>query len=180
MAQSSEAYDFSLFEPYEYGTAAPKYEPDYEREERYQRPAVKRQKKERAVSQSEKRATIQAGIKAAKLVMTVAVIFMFIGSGLYLNGKLDETARDISRIQSQIEIAKSENIRLNSKLEGMVSVDKIENYAENVLGMVKLEDYKVKYFNNDTGNKVIVSGGKTYSSSDGILGKIRRLFENIF
>lgn len=180
MAQSSEAYDFSLFEPYEYGTAAPEYEPDYEREERYERPAVKKQRQQSAVSQKERRATARSRANAVKLLAAAAVIFMFIGSGLYLNGRLDETARNISRIESQIEIAKSENIRLNSKLEGMVSVDKIENYAENVLGMVKLEDYKVKYFNNDAVNRVIVSGGKTYSDSQGIWGKIQSFFENIF
>jgi hypothetical protein len=81
---------------------------------------------------------------------------------MYLNCTLDATANSITKIENEINMARSENIRLSSALEGMVSIDKVEDYAENQLGMVKLENYKITYFNSDEGNHVVVSGGKHY------------------
>ena len=48
----------------------------------------------------------------------------------------------------------------------MVSIDKVEDYAERQLGMVKLENYKITYFESDEGNHVVVSGGKSYRNSN--------------
>lgn len=182
MARNAAAYDFSLFEPYDYGTAAPKYEPEYSPGEIKKLPDKQKQankKKSQSVSNSARKATYRSFFSAAKVISCVFCVFSAICLAIYLNVTLDETAAQISSVESNIEIAKSENIRLESALEGMVSIDKIEDYAENNLGMIKLENYKITYFESDEDNHVVVSGGKSYSESQ-IGSKIKDLTEYIF
>lgn len=164
MAQSSAAYDISLFD-WDYGTSAPELEPQFVPEKPVRRPEKKKnsqKKTSQSVSKSAKKATLESLLKSVKILACVFCIFSVICFAMYLNVKLDETASQINSIESDIEIAKSENVRLNSTLEGMVSIDKVEDYAENNLGMVKLENYKITYFESDEGNHVVISGGKKY------------------
>lgn len=161
MAQSSAAYDFSLFDWYDNGTSAPKLDPQYEPQEPVRTPK-KKKKSSQSVSKSERKATQASFVRSIKVFACVFCIFSVICFAMYLNVTLDETASQINSVESDIEIAKSENIRLNSALEGMVSIDKVEDYAENNLGMVKLENYKITYFESDEGNHVVLSGGRSY------------------
>lgn len=165
MAQSSAAYDITLFDWYDNGTSAPKLDPQYEPQEPVRVPKKKKstqKKKSRNVSASARKATRTSFISSVKILSCVFCIFSVICFAMYLNVRLDETASQINSVESDIEIAKSENVRLNSALEGMVSIDKIEDYAENTLGMVKLENYKITYFESGEGNHVVISGGRSY------------------
>lgn len=177
MAQSQNAYKFSLFDSYDYGTSAPKLDPVYE-------PEVKTQKKKKKVQSNkvtaaQKKATYASFLSSAKVISIVFVVFSLISIAMFLNVKMDETATRINAVQNEITIAKSENIRLESALEGMVSIDKVEDYAEQQLGMVKLEDYRITYFNSGEDNHVVVSGGKSYNNNS-LSGKIEKLREYIF
>lgn len=179
MAQNVAAYDFSLFEPYNYGSAAPVIEPEYipDEPDRVRKKSVKKNNSH-GISNADKKATYASIISSAKVISCIFVIFSVISLAIYLNVKLDETARQISSVESDIEISKSENVRLLSTLEGMVSIDKIEDYAENNLGMVKLENYKITYFESEEGNHVVVSGGKSYSDTQAG-SKLKNLTEYI-
>ena len=165
MAQNQAAYKFSLFDSYDYGTSAPKLEPVYEPEVKQKKKApVKKQSK--AASKAQVKATRASLVSSVKIVLVLVFIFSAFSMAMYLNGTLDETASQITRLESDINIARSENIRLSSALEGMVSIDKVEDYAERQLGMVKLDNYKITYFESDEGNHVVVSGGKSYRNSN--------------
>lgn len=166
MAQSSSAYNFSLFEPLDYGSAAPQLEPDYEPEELPAKPRTKKKKSAQSVTRDERKATVISLAQTAKALAVILFVFALICVAMYLNARLDETAREINSIESQLKTAQSEYIRLSSALEGMVAIDRVENYAENNLGMVKLENYKITYFAPDDTNQVVISGGKSYSDSD--------------
>lgn len=176
MASTQQAYDFSIFEPYEYGTAAPSLEPDYTPDEQIRK---KKKRNSRSASRTEKKATFISFVNAFKVCLCFSFIFSVICAVINLNVKLDETAADITSTESKIEIAVSENIKLSSALDGMVSIDKIEDYAENTLGMVKLENYKITYFTSQEDNHVVVSGGKSYNDSQ-ITAKLKNLKEYIF
>ena len=165
MAQNQAVYNnFSLFGSLDYGTSAPKLDPVYEPQTSpRKKPAPsKKIKQTQAASKAEVKATMTSLEKSVKIVLALAFVFAFFCVAMFLNGKLDETATKITRLESDIRIAQSENIRLESALEGMVSIDKVEDYAENHLGMVKLENFRITYFNADEGNHVVVSGGKSY------------------
>lgn len=166
MAQNQFAYNnFSLFDSYDYGTSAPKLDPVYSPEStpEKKRSNAKKKKQTQTVSKKAVKETQASFFMSVKILAVLVVVFSFFSVAMFLNGKLDETATDISKIESEIKIARSENIRLESALEGMVAIDKVEDYAENNLGMVKLENYKITYFESDEGNHVVVSGGKSYS-----------------
>lgn len=165
MAQNQAAYKFSLFDSYDYGTSAPKLEPVYEPEVKQKKKAPVR-KQSKAASKAQVKATRASLVSSVKIVLVLVFIFSAFSMAMYLNGTLDETASQITRLESDINIARSENIRLSSALEGMVSIDKVEDYAERQLGMVKLENYKITYFESDEGNHVVVSGGKSYRNSN--------------
>ncbi len=177
MAQGSAAYNFSLFEPYDYGTAAPELEPLYEPDEPVKTPK-KKKSQSHGVSNEAKNATRVSFFRSVKAMLCVFCVFAVVCIAMYLNVRLDETAAAINSVEESIDVAKSENVRLHSALEGMVSIDKIEDYAENNLGMVKLENYKITYFESDEGNHVVVSGGRSYDSQVG--AKLKNFTEYFF
>ena len=166
---SQAAYDFSLFEKYNFGTAAPELTPDYQSEETVEIPVKKNGKKTKSNNRSKNTkllngSTIASLMHSAVIVSAVVFVLGFVFYAMHLNTSLDEKANMINKVESEIEIAKNEQIKLNSELNGVVSFDKIKDYAENTLGMVKLESYKITYFDAETENKVILSGGKSYES----------------
>lgn len=48
--------------------------------------------------------------------------------------------------RTALKAAQSENIRLQMQFNSLMSMDKIEEYAQTKLGMVKRESYQVRYF----------------------------------
>ncbi len=165
MAQNQAAYKYTLFDSLDYGTSAPKLEPVYEPEVRKKKKSSAK-KQTKTVSKAQVRATRASLVSSLKIVFVLICIFAVFSMAMYLNGTLDETASDITKLENEIRIAQSENVRLSSALEGMVSIDKVEDYAEHNLGMVKLENYKITYFESDEGNHVVVSGGKSYRDTN--------------
>lgn len=174
MAQNQYVYNFSLFDSLDYGTSAPKFEPEFEP---YTEPTPKKKSNQTKKANSHKsKSTVvrQTAMQKAHAKQTrlriygiIAVSIIFVGlfaCMLGLNGSLDENATKINAVQSRIDEAKSEQIRLEAELDGLVSVDKLDYYAVNVLGMVKLEDYKITYINSEEDNHVVISGGKSYNS----------------
>lgn len=87
---------------------------------------------------------------------------------------------EIAAVQSDIKIAEGENVRLNAELSTLMSSDKIENYAENVLGMVKAESYQISYIDLSEGDEIVVSGDKTLKDKEDTTGKLKALFAYIF
>ncbi len=82
----------------------------------------------------------------AVVLVTAAVLALAMVSGvLYTFVQENELTKEISSIQTEINIAESENISLNSQLESMVSISQIEDYAVNHLGMAKLQPSQIVY-----------------------------------
>lgn len=181
----NEAYDFSLFEPRDYGTSAPKYDPQPRQPQRRKAPDTKKPQPRKPrqtsapVQQSffaelitimrqnkpSKSAVVSTRVSAVKALKTIAlalVLFSMISSLIYCRVTIDNIGREITTVDSKISEAKSEQVRLQTQLDSMISLDKVEDYAVNVLGMVKLENYKITYFNVCDGDQVVFSGNKEY------------------
>ena len=62
-------------------------------------------------------------------------------------------------------IAQSENTRLNMELSAKLSLDKVEAYAREKLGMVK-NDAPVACINIPQDNEVLLANGKSRQSND--------------
>lgn len=139
------AYDFDRFT-----SAAPK------KEQKSAQPArphlVKPQRKTQQDIKAEKRSNLQ---KIAKLLIVAAICLSFILPNIHYRLEINELNGSIISLDKQLNEKKSENARLNMALNAKISPENVQNYAENVLGMVKRERYQIVYFDLDNGNEII-------------------------
>lgn len=160
------AYDFSLFEP---------QQREEERRQREVKKETERIKKEsRATEKSAVPAYVVKAVAAA--VVCLAMVVVLLG----MRSTCDKLNSEIEAAKSELKIAQSENTRLTAELNSMISADKIEDYAENVLGMVKVEAYQITYLDLSEGDEVVVSGDKEVKSGDSFWSEVKELFAYIF
>ena len=203
--RGSEAYDFSLFEPQvieqpvrvsksakgvgrgaqvkrasgnvaPQRRSAPQHKPAPQR-----KPVQKRSNVSHVVDnyqQTVERKTSSAVIPAPvkKAMCFACFCFAMLTVLLVMQTKCDMLMTDIAGVQRDIEIAEGENVRLNAELSSMISSDKIENYAENVLGMVKAESYQISYIDLSEGDEIVVSGDKSTKEATDFASKLKALF----
>jgi len=100
--------------------------------------------------------------RAVKIISVTVVLFCMISSLIYCRVTIDNIGREITAVETAISEAKSEEVRLQTQLDSMISLDKVEDYAVNTLGMVKLENYKITYFTFCDEDAVVFSGDKEY------------------
>lgn len=151
----------------QYGSAAPQRQPQRQPQRRVQPRVVQRSRKEIRAEE------YKVNKKAVKVLAVCTVLFMLIGFQIYSQVKVDEINREISNVNSKIEVIDSENTRLNMELDSRISLDKVDDYAQNVLGMVKVENYQVSYVDLSGGDTVTISGGKQHKN---IVEKVKDIF----
>ena len=173
----TEAYDFSLFEPQII---------EQPREtEKKTRPQPK--KKAATVKTNKYNQTVQRNAQSVAINKTVLKIMsfclvcglMFMGL-LVMESRCNALDKQITAVQSDIDIAEGETVRLNAELSTKISMDKIEEYAENELGMVKAESYQISYIDLSEGDEIVVSGGKSLDNGSEFSVKVKELFAYIF
>ena len=128
------------------------------------------------------RSSSQVAINPAILkVVVMGVAFcLCVVALLIMESKCNALDKQISSVQSELSIAQGESVRLNAELNSMISTEKIEKYAENVLGMVKAESYQISYIDLSEGDKIVVSGDRTLDENGDFAKKIKQLFAYIF
>jgi len=147
--KGSEAYKFELFEP----QRAPQPQ---------KKVAVGPQKvvKQKPKTQAEIRAEIrEANKRIAKIVVVAAVLLALVGSVLFSRAQLMVLALEEETAQTRLSQQKSENVRLQSALTQKMTMEEIENYAVNRLGMVKSSNSQVTYLKVADGDSVIYYKG---------------------
>ncbi len=203
--RGSEAYDFSLFEPQVIeqpvrvsksakgagrgaqvkrasGNAAPQRRSALQRKPAPQRKPVQKRSNvshvvdnyQQTVERKTSSAVVPAPVK--KAMCFACFCFAMLTVLLVMQTKCDMLMTDIAGVQRDIEIAEGENVRLNAELSSMISSDKIENYAENVLGMVKAESYQISYIDLSEGDEIVVSGDKSTKEATDFASKLKALF----
>ena len=98
--------------------------------------------------------------KAIKIYASIVLVALLFAFAILGRVQLDEVNREIANTERKIEIASSKNVELNMKLNEMVSIEKVEDYAVNNLGMVKVQDYQVVYVDLSDNDRVLMPGGK--------------------
>ncbi len=129
---------------------------------------------QQTVERNAKSAVIPASVKKAMAFMCLCFSLLIVL--LVVQTQCDTIMSEISTVQSEIDIAKGENVRLNAELCALVSSDKIENYAENELGMVKAESYQISYIDLSKGDEIVVSGDKTVEETSDFGAELKKLF----
>ena len=157
------SYNIEQFEPRMVSTsnAAPKMKPAPQK-----RPQLELVKKPRPNATQVRNETQLAARQAKKIFVIAMTILMFMAMVIYSRVQLDEINRDISNKENAIELAQSDSIKLNNALSSMVSINNVEEYAANVLGMVKVQDYQVVYVDLSSSDSVVVANGEQTDQSD--------------
>ena len=78
----------------------------------------------------------------------------------------------VATLNNELELTKAENVRLQSELDSQVSAKNVEDYAENVLGMQKIDSSQIKYIKIQTGDVVSIP-----AQEKGIAAKIKAFFD---
>ena len=138
MDRQNVAYDLSMYESL--------LEPRPEKQERAQHQA-------KTVKLKNKRA-----FKTALSMLSIAVVVSMIIGIVYTNSQITEITTDISAVQREITELDSEKAYLDFTLESRMSINEIEDYAVNVLGMVKMDSTQVEYIEIESENMVEFSG----------------------
>lgn len=85
-------------------------------------------------------------------ILTLALFSMVINSYVQLN----EVYSQISTEESLLKDLQSENVRMQTKLEGQASIRNIKEYAENRLKLQKLNHSQIQYIQIQTEDEIIV------------------------
>lgn len=86
------------------------------------------------------------GFKNAVVLLGIAaVVIALVGFTLHSFALKNELTREVSSMQTQISYAQSEGISLSSRLDAMVSIGTIDDYAVNELHMTKMKPSQIQY-----------------------------------
>lgn len=144
---------------YTMGSAAPAEVPQRRRKTApTARPKVIR--KSRAQLKAE---AVRSRKRAITVVAIVTAFFLLIGFQICCQVKLADLNTRIADQQKKISTIQAQNAQLEMKIDSNVSLAKVDDYAKNELGMVKVKDYQVNYVKLHDKDAVLVSGGKTHS-----------------
>lgn len=130
------------------------------------------------VARNTQKAAVSLGLK--KAMCCLAVLFTFTVVNLYMNAECDKLDSQIANLQNEVSIAEGETVRLNAELNSMVDTEKVIEYAETKLGMVKAESYQITYINLSQGDEFVVAGDKEVSQDSSLKTEIKELFAYIF
>ena len=131
--RTSTAYDFSAFAP----------APETEKRVRVVKAKKSHKKEDRRF--------------LAKLTVYLLAIVLLMTATVMSRMKLTETKSDINSYASDLTELQSENAYLNYKLESLVSLKNAENYAEDELGLVKMDTSRVEYVNLQDENAIVTN-----------------------
>ncbi len=97
----------------------------------------------RAQTVQEARESTKMAIRACAFAL---VMFLTIGAIIACHVQLTNLQIDLTTKQNELSVIESENVSLKMKYNSMMSMDKIEEYAQSELGMVKRDSYQIEYF----------------------------------
>ena len=161
--------DFSMFEPRQSSyekNAARKLEPAPKKNTAAKKkPQMQLIEKPKKTYNQLKKEMHRSALQTAKIISISLLLLTMLSTLLYGRLKVDELDRQISSKQSQITAAQSANVQLNMKLDSIISLKNVEQYAQTNLGMVKMENHQIEYIDLSGEDKVEVSGDKTNSKS---------------
>ena len=123
-------------------------------------------------------AAVPYGKYAVILACVFAVALGIVASYMRLAAVNLENAR----LRQQITELKSDENALNAKKEQLYNLAYVEDYARNVLGMVKMDKSQVHYVEMDSGDRMVlaeasVSGGGDQGAS--LLDRLAKTFSTV-
>ena len=110
---------------------------------------------------------------APKLIVTALAAGILLMALIY--GKVENTAihNEIAAQAQYVNMLESENVRMQSELEEKTALKSVEVYAEEILGMQKLDKSQIEYVSISNGNIVDIP-----ESSDNIFVRLKNSIDD--
>lgn len=106
------------------------------------------------------------------IVSAFALVLFFLVINSYV--QLNEVYSDISSASTELNELKSDNVRMQTELEGQASIRNIKQYAEERLGLKKMAQSQIQYIQIQTEDEVIVE-----EPEQNVFLKIKRWFVDL-
>lgn len=90
-------------------------------------------------------------------IMGIAALFSLITAVIATNAAITSYSTKIANTKDEIVMLQSEKSYLDFTLESRMTLDEIESYAMNNLGMVKMDASQKKYVELESENKIVVN-----------------------
>lgn len=130
--------------------------------------------------QKEKRPNIKvqrAVEKSASAPKSMALIVLcgaLMCGMLYGKAQASAVQTELTAATKRVDMLSSEKVRMQSEIEGKTSMQNVEDYAENVLGLKKLDRSQIEYIQLETDNVVEIPQDNT-----NIFVRIKNWFDGI-
>ena len=127
---------------------------------------------------SEQQPEIEVRRNEARSGSIIRIVFIsllaaaLLGSVIYSLDKRNTMYNKVVAMNDKLKVAAAENVRLQSELDSKMSAKNIEEYAENVLGMEKIDSTQIKYIKIQTGDVVTIP-----EQEKGVIAKIKSFFD---
>ncbi len=107
------------------------------------------------------------------IVVVSALAVVMFGAVIYSFDRRNTMYNKVSSLNNELNIAEAENVRLQSELDSKMSAKNVEDYAENVLGMQKIDSSQIQYIEIQTDDVVNIP-----TQDEGFFAKVKRFFDN--
>ncbi len=138
------------------------------------RKRAKEREEEKARLRLSERSVSKSG-SVVKIVLVVAVFFSAFSVVNYYNTKRYDVSRLVSQQEAALAEAQDDNAILQSRLDSLVNISYIEQYAQENLGMTKVSSSQKKYVSVNTEDLI----ERTEDESLGFVGSVKKWFNSI-
>lgn len=134
---------------------------------------------ERASKRSRENIRSRAAAKPKPLITAPMLILLIIMAGAMVSlcitskANIAEVHNAIVIEEANVRVLEQENVSMLTRIEQKSSQKVVEDYAENVLGMQKLDNAQVEYISLESGNKVEIP-----EQNENVLKKIKNAFDS--
>lgn len=118
----------------------------------------------------------QNGARRGSLISIILISVIaaaFLGGVVYAFDRRNTVYNQVAALNDELELVEAENVRLQSELESRMSAKNVEEYAENELGMRKIDSSQIKYIRIQTDDVVDIP-----QQDDGLISKIKGFFDS--
>lgn len=106
------------------------------------------------------------------IIAVSALAVVMLGAVIYSFDRRNTMYNRVSDLNNELNLAEAENVRLQSELDSKMSAKNVEDYAENVLGMQKIDSSQIQYIEIQTDDVVNIP-----QQDESLIAKIKRFFD---
>lgn len=120
-----------------------------------------------------RRAKPKPTASAPKILITAVMAVLVLSLVVYPKVQQATVMSDINKLNEQVMILESENVRMQTAIESKSALKAVEDYAVDVLGMQKLDKSQIEYLSIENGNVIDIP-----EENENFFVKIKHSFED--